>query len=457
MGKIGIIIQREYLNRVKNKTFIVMCFVAPLLFAALFIVPALLAGQPGQVREIVVVDESGCPDSVGYAFVFQDTQNLRFNYNHVYEKLGDVKKAYKDSEQVSLLYIPENFMGGCENDSGVVHSMGLTIKLISQNEPGANTLSLLERIVSTEVQRDMMRVSHISQRAIDLSLKKVSVANEVNGKVQVSEVKGIVGLAVGMVIYLYILLFGVLVMRSVTEEKTSRVVEVIISSVRPFQLMLGKILATALAGLTQFAAWVIISLLIITPIVSQINDQKLDFSSQIPNQMQTGIVVDDAPSLGKIEITKTTIESVETLLSIPWGNLIPAFAFYFIFGYLMYASMFAAVGSAVDTEADTGQFSLPLTIPLIISISSFGTILNAPDGPIAKWLSMIPFTSPVVMLMRIPFGGVQIWEICVSIGILIVSFLLMTWLAGKIYRVGILMYGKKASWKELIKWLFYKA
>jgi ABC-2 type transport system permease protein len=275
--------------------------------------------------------------------------------------------------------------------------------------------------------------------------------------VQVSEVKAVAGMVTGMVIYVYILIFGVWVMKSIVEEKTTRIVEVIISSVKPFQLMFGKIIAVALAGLTQFASWIIVSSIIIFPIINKINDQRLDYT-KLQHNMTTGVVVDHGPkSMLNFNITEETKAAMETIMSIPWGNLIPAFIFFFIFGYLMYAALFAAVGSAVDTDADTSQFSLPITIPLMIAfVVSTTTVLNDPNGTIAKWLSMIPFTSPVVMLVRIPFGGVEVWEIYLSLGILIASFLLMTWLAARIYRVGILMYGKKNSWKELGKWLFYK-
>lgn len=456
-GKIGIIIQREYFNRVRSKVFIAMCIIAPILIAGLVLIPPILASQPGSAREIVVVDASGCPDSVGYAYIFKDTANLHFNYKHVYQPYNDVKKMYSDSDHASILFIPENFMGGCANDStGMEHSTGLSVKLVSNNEPGFNTLNLLSNILSSEVQRDMMKVNHVSQRAIDLSLKKIAVLNEVGGHIQVSQVKYYAGLFAGMVIYIYILIFGVMVMRSVVEEKQTRIVEIVVSSVKPFQLMLGKIVATALVGLTQFLCWVILSLFIIVPIVNKINDQATDFTKVQPHQMQTAVAVNTDKPLLDFQVNEQTAAAVETIKSIPWSNLIPAFMFYFIFGYLMYASLFAAVGSAADTDVDTGQFSLPVTIPLIIAVASSAAVLNDPDGPIAKWMSMIPFTSPVVMLMRIPFGGVKPWEILLSGTILVLSFLFMTWIAGRIYRVGILMYGKKASWKELAKWMFYR-
>jgi ABC-2 type transport system permease protein len=204
--------------------------------------------------------------------------------------------------------------------------------------------------------------------------------------------------------------------------------------------------------------WIILSMLIVVPILNTIDDARLDHMKLQNTAEGTAVSVSGGGNgaLTEIALNENTQETMEKLMSVPWNNLIPAFVFFFIFGYLMYASIFAALGSAADTESDTAQFSVPVTIPLIIAMASFTVVVNDPDGTIAKWLSMIPFTSPIVMLMRIPFGGVYLSELLLSMGILIVSFFFMTWLAGRIYRVGILMYGKKVSWRELGKWIFYK-
>ncbi len=455
MGKIGIIIWREYLSRVKNRTFIIMCFVFPLLIGGLFFITQRLQQEADATRTIVIVDASGIPDSIGYAYVLRDTMNLHVNYDYVYKPLDDVRKIFKDSSDVSILWFPENFMGG---DTTGTYGVGMTVKLISTKNPGFNSINLVQNILSREIQRDNMKMNNISPRAIALSQKKVVVANEVNGSVSDNDWKAFVGLVFGVIIYMYILMFGVQVMRSVVEEKMTRIVEVIISSVRTFQLMIGKIIGVTMVGITQFLIWLILSLVIVLPIINSVNDQKLDVSKLQTHQMKTGIAMNDNNSnVMSIDPTLRTQEAVEKILSIPWSNLIPAFLLYFLFGYLLYASIFAAMGSAADVEADTQQFSVPVTIPLMIAMFSSGIVLNDPNGTIAKWLSMIPFTSPIVMLMRIPFGGVSVSELLTSLGILVVSFLLMTWIAAKIYRVGILMYGKKASWKELGKWIFYKA
>ncbi len=453
MGKIGIIIWREYITRVKNKTFVIMCFLLPMLMGGMIFVTQRISEDANVTRTIVVVDASGIPDSIGYAFIFHDTLDLHFNYNYVYKGREEVKKIFKDSSHVSILWIPENFMGGGDSTAG--HSTGLSVKLISTSEPGPNTINLLEAVLSREMQKDMMEVSHISQRAIDLALKKVSVADEVNGTTQ-GDIKAMVGLAFGFIIYMYILMFGVQIMRSVVEEKMTRIVEVIISSVKPFQLMLGKIIGVTMVGITQFLVWLILSMAIVIPVVNSVNADNTDYTKAMPQQVKNAIPVTTENSILSIDPTEKTKEVIATILTIPWGNLIPAFLFYFLFGYFLYASIFAAIGSAADVDADTQQFTLPVTIPLIISMMASVTVINDPNGHIAKILSMIPFTSPIVMLIRIPFGGVGVYELLLSFAILIVTFLAMTWISGRIYRVGILMYGKKASWKELGKWIFYK-
>ena len=453
MGKLGIIIWREYLTRVKNKTFIIMCFVLPLLVGGMIFVTQKIDEQNAIHRTIVVVDDSGIPDSLGYAFIFNDTLDLKFNFNYVYKGLDNVRPIFKDSSHVSTLWIPESFQGG--GDSTAMHSPSLVTKLISTSAPGPNVLNLLENVLTNEIQRDNMRINHISRQAVDLALKKVTVADEVNGSTQ-GDIKAIVGLAFGFIIYMYILMFGVQIMRSVVEEKMTRIVEVIISSVKPFQLMLGKIIGVTMVGITQFLIWIMLSLAIVIPVVNSVNDSNIDFTKSMPHQIKNAIPVNPDINLLSIDPTQQTKDVVETIMTIPWGNLIPAFLFYFLFGYFLYASIFAAIGSAADVDADTQQFTFPVTIPLIIAMLSSVTIINDPNGSVAKLLSMIPFTSPVVMLIRIPFGGVGIYELLLSIGILIVSFLIMTWISARIYRVGILMYGKKATWKELGKWIFYK-
>jgi len=245
-----------------------------------------------------------------------------------------------------------------------------------------------------------------------------------------SEMSSAIGFITAFLIYLFIFMYGSMVMRGVIEEKTSRIVEVIISSVRPFQLMMGKIVGVALVGLTQFVLWILLTYSIASLF------EVVFMNSNNQSEIITGIL----SSVGQINLSSIVI----------------SFLFYFIGGYLLYSSLFAAIGSAVDTESDTQQFVLPITIPLILSLVMIEPIMNNPDGTLAIWLSIIPFSSPIIMMVRLPFGGVENWEIIISATVLICTFLSTTYIASKIYRVGILMYGKKSSFKELIKWISYK-
>ena len=452
MSKTWIIIWREYLSRIKNRTFVIMCFVLPLMLGGLFFITQRLEEEAKGPRTIVIVDETPMADSISFANEFWDTLDLHFDKTHLREPISQVEKQFKDSSHTSILYIAANFFN--DGPTGEEHSPGKAVVLKSTTDPGNNTINVLAAIMTRAYQKDILKAEHIPQHALDIALSRITVTSEINGTKE-GQVRGIVGLVFGMIIYMYILMFGVQIMRSVVEEKMTRIVEVIISSVKPFQLMLGKIIGVTLVGLTQFAIWIILSLFIVVPFVNSIHNKDLDFSKD-QHQPKIAVVASEHSSTLEIDPTERTREIVEILVSIPWGNLIPAFLLYFLFGYFLYASIFAAIGSAADVDADTQQFTFPVTIPLIISIASSGIVLSDPNGHIAKMLSMIPFTSPIVMLMRIPFGVVSISELLTSLGILLVTFLLMTWIAGKIYRVGILMYGKRSSWKELGKWIFYK-
>jgi ABC-2 type transport system permease protein len=267
----------------------------------------------------------------------------------------------------------------------------------------------------------------------------------------------ILGLIAGILIYVFIFSFGSQVMRGVIEEKTSRIVEIIVSSVKPFQLMMGKILGIAMVGLTQFVLWILLSFLIITSFqLLQPEKFSLQDSPQVMLDNK-GLTPDEVEQMKMSEMIASDQGNkiLEGIASINFDVIIMLFLFYFIFGYLMYAALFAAIGSAVDNEADTQQFMLPVTAPLIISILMAQMVINNPDGVVAFWLSIIPLTSPVIMMVRIPFG-VHWTELALSMSLMVAGFLATTWFAAKIYRTGILMYGKKSSYKELAKWLFHK-
>jgi ABC-2 type transport system permease protein len=264
-----------------------------------------------------------------------------------------------------------------------------------------------------------------------------------------------IGLVAAIMIYIFIFMYGVQVMRGVMEEKTSRIVEVILSSVKPFQLMMGKIVGVALVGLTQFLLWVILSTTLYgfasATILRDIDMKQIQAKEEI---IKIGENL-EFEKMGKNNQPTEIAQLWNDFKSVDMVSILLCFLFYFLAGYLLYSALFAAIGAAVDSEAETNQFMLPITIPLIFAFGIAQTVMQDPQGPLAFWFSMIPLTSPVVMMVRLPFG-VPAWEIALSMGLLILGFLFTTWLAGKIYRTGILMYGKKITWKELGKWLFYK-
>ncbi len=420
MRKIWLIIKREYLVRVRKKAFIVMTIVGPLLMAALMIVPTYLANKTQELRTIAIEED-------GFEFTNQieDTDFLHFSKIPT-EEATLLKNDFSESNYYALLYIEEDNFTLYSNQQ-----ISLTVSKAIENQ--------LEQIIEHQKLKaagiDLTILSE-AQSTVHITTKIITEdGSTTNSKAEAS--MGI-GFICGILIYMFIFMYGTMVMRGVIEEKTSRIVEVIISSVKPFQLMMGKILGVALVGLTQFALWILLTI----AIASVAELMFMDASSMTTelNSTQQSILLSELSNLtGGINLMQIFV----------------SFIFYFLAGYLMYSSLFAAVGSAVDAEADTQQFVLPITIPLILAFILIQPIMENPDGPLAFWMSIIPFTSPVIMMVRLPFG-VANWELALSMGVLILSFILTTYLAGKIYRTGILMYGKKTSYKELWKWLSYK-
>ena len=420
MRKIWLIIKREYLVRVRKKAFIVMTIVGPLLMAALMIVPTYLANETQELRTIAIEED-------GFEFTNQieDTDFLHFSKIPT-EEATLLKNDFSESNYYALLYI--------EGDNFTLYSnqqISLTVSKAIENQ--------LEKIIEHQKLKaagiDLTILSE-AQSTVNITTKIITEdGSTTNSKAEAS--MGI-GFICGILIYMFIFMYGTMVMRGVIEEKTSRIVEVIISSVKPFQLMMGKILGVALVGLTQFALWILLTIAIASFAELMFMDEG-SMTTEL-NSTQQSILLSELSNLtGGINLMQIFV----------------SFIFYFLAGYLMYSSLFAAVGSAVDAEADTQQFVLPITIPLILAFILIQPIMENPDGPLAFWMSIIPFTSPVIMMVRLPFG-VANWELALSMCVLILSFVLTTYLAGKIYRTGILMYGKKTSYKELWKWLSYK-
>ena len=416
MHKIWLIIKREYLVRVRKKSFIIMTILGPILMAALLIVPTFLATQTQENRIIALNEDAN--------YILEDSEFIHFTTIPTSEA-ELLKTDFSESPFYALLYIDgENFT------------------LYSNQQISLSVSKSIERQLEQLIEHEKLKLLGIDLQILEDASTEINITTKIiseDGNTSNSQAEASMGIGFlsGILIYMFIFMYGTMVMRGVIEEKTSRIVEVIISSVKPFQLMMGKILGVALVGLTQFVLWILLTIIISTVAELAFLDANV-MATEMNSSDQSVILAQVAEFTGGINLLQIFL----------------AFIFYFLAGYLMYSALFAAVGSAVDAEADTQQFVLPITIPLILSFVLITPIMENPDGTLAFWMSMIPFTSPVIMMVRLPFG-VTNWELALSIGILITSFIGTTWLAGRIYRTGILMYGKKATYKEIWKWLKY--
>lgn len=420
MNKTFLIIKREFLVRVKKKSFIIMTLLAPILMASLIIVPVLVTDS-GQQKRLIGIYEN----TTNFAKEIEDSENIHFT---VFDdmQMDDFIKDPEGSNYYALLKI--------ENDSYSIYS---------NQQIGLNLRKSIEKQLEQISERNKLKQAGINLEIIEqaktnINIKTKIITSEGNTTSSSTEASIGIGFITGILIYMFIFMYGTMVMRGVIEEKTNRIVEIIISSVKPFQLMIGKILGVALVGLTQFILWIVLTI-----IISSIAEIIFFDTTEITNNLDS---VDQSVILN--EFTRLT-GGINLML------IFVSFLFYFLFGYLMYSALFAAVGSAVDAEADTQQFMLPITIPLIFSFILIQPVMDNPDGVLAFWLSIIPLTSPIIMMARLPFG-VESWQLIISMILLILGFIFTTFIAGKIYRTGILMYGKKISYEELWKWLTYK-
>ena len=479
MKKIFLIIQREYLTRVRKRSFLVMTVLGPLLMAATFVIPIYMATQSEETKKVAVLDETG------YFFnKFSDTKSLHFHYYTVGDtnkrsaspkKSGDetivmdcedAKARFNKEGDDALLYIKEP-----ENKTPPVNATLYSVKSADLNIVSYVKYIMVKRLEVIKLRgcldkyktdgHDSIPVNDIlvSMRStMDIETLKI----DKNGKESKSytELHMILGMFAGFMIYFFIFMFGAQVMRGVIEEKTSRIVEVIISSVKPFQLMMGKIIGVGLVGLTQFLLWVVLTFGIVTIATST-------FIAKSGKQVTTEKIIQQQKSInpGGAELLQqqteenpiADIDVWNAINSIDFFFMIRYFIFYFIFGFLFYAAFFAAIGSAVDSESDTQQFMLPITLPLVFAIVMAQYVIREPNGTWAFWLSVIPFTSPVIMMIRLSFNiGYDFWQVYLSMALLVLGFLANTWIAAKIYRTGILMYGKKINYVELWKWIRYK-
>ena len=465
INTLGIIIQREYLNKVKKKSFLIITFLAPILFAAMCILPSLIMlGAKEEAKKVGVIDRSGI---VTPFLENSDTVEYIFLENVLPE---DVKTKLSDYGIDALLSISEL--------DPVQRSV--SADCYSEKPLGMDTGSIIENRINDAVESYRIESSGVANleeimAGVKSNIHLHSYTIDDSGKETISEsgVYMVVSMVLGMAIYMFIALFCGMVMSSVIEEKSSRVVEVLVSSVKSTELMFGKIIGVALVALTQFLLWIVLTLAILTAAMGIIGKDKImgafseQDTAQMTQMMTPGVhMPTDIPSVESLTaIADSTAAGsaepsgmqaiVSTLSNINLPQLLVCFLLFFIFGYLLYASLFAAIGSAVENEGDSQQLQLPVTIPLLLGFFIAIYAFKAPGSSLVFWGSMIPFTSPIVMLARLPFG-VATWEIVLSIVLLVATFAATAWLSAKIYKVGILMFGKKSTWKDLWNWLKQK-
>ena len=446
MNKILLVIQREYLTRVKKPSFWILTLVVPILLAGVYAIPIILASRPLEHANVLVVDDSG---------LFQG--QFRSGRDITYHEAGSIDYARRQLEQTdtldAIVYIPARETT-LPRDAYLYYrtdapSMTVQGDVNSQLQEILRNRILLDVHGLTPDDYTMLTSTHIKLRTQDIE----------TGRDSFLQVKIALGVILAMLVFIAVFMFGSQVMRGVMEEKTSRIVEVIVCSVKPFQLMMGKVVGIGLVGLTQFALWVILSAIAVTG-VQLTNADLFEQVSQRGNRTEIATKGDEATSqyqTAQYEATQYaagegTDNSLHDLIlgltDINYGLIILLFIFYFVFGYLLYASLFAAAGSLVDNDTDSQQFTLPLTVPLLLAMLLLPAMINEPSGNISTWLSLIPFTSPVAMLLRIPFG-VPVWQVVLSMLLLLATFPLCIWAAAKIYRSAILRYGQKTTWRDV--------
>ncbi|MFV5684459.1 ABC transporter permease [Flavobacterium sp. GB2R13] len=438
MSIISLIIKREFIAKVRNKSFIVMTFLSPLLFVGIAAFVGYLSSMKADTKRIAIHDESGL---FAKEFTSQNVKKGEYKYLDLSQiDLKFLKDSITNENYEGLLYIPN------ESNSKDFENK---IQFISNESPSISFIESVQDVIAKKLTKTNLEKAHLDTLAIKNAESKVSISlTKASGEESVkglNEIKIGIGGAFGYLIMMFIIIYGNMVMRSVIEEKTNRIVEIIISSVKPFQLMMGKIVGTALAGLLQFIIWAVIGL-------------SLMFAASLFFGVNVGPTARISPELmhtAQQEFAGTAQMYIKELWNLPIASILIGFVIYFIGGYFLYSSFYAAIGAAVDNQTDSQQFLLPIIMPLMLSVYiGFFTVINDPHGTIAVIFSMIPLTSPIVMLMRIPFG-VPWWQIVISITLLFGTFFSVVWFAAKIYRVGILMYGKKPTWNELYRWLKY--
>jgi len=448
MSKTTLIIKREYLTRVKKKSFILLTLLAPFLFAGFFALIIFLVQPEQKDYQIQVIDDTN--------IMFEEMASL-FNKKISDVKWSEAKSSYvnaladfrKDESEIDyLVWLPKNVLDMNNNQAQLIYKKAPNVKIETKILKYVNDARESYLITKHGVSREKYNKV---KTTINLSTLNITNLDEDGKKKEEKadfKVAAGVGFGFSVLILMFIFTFGMQVMRGVIEEKTSRIIEVIISSVKPFQLMMGKIIGIGLVGLTQFVVWFGLTAILILAMVFFLGIEM--GSPEEIAQMSKEMAESKAGNIGMQN------DFFNAFWNLPWLQIIFSFFFYFLGGYLLYSSLYAAIGAAVDSETDTQQFLMPIMLPLMLGfyVTQLSVMTN-PEGSAMFWLSMIPFTSPVAMLVRISMESVSLWEVLLSMFLLIITFVGTTWVAGKIYRTGILMYGKKASWKEMFKWLKY--
>ncbi len=438
MSILTLIIKREFIAKVRNKSFIVMTFLSPLLFVGIAVFVGYLSSMKADTKRVAIHDETGLfvnefksMNSTDGEYLYQDFSAIDVKY---------LRDSITNESYEGLLCIPK-----VTNDKDLENK----VQFISNESPSISFITNVQDIIAKKITKDNFQKANLdtlaiqnAQAKVTISLAKASGEKSLKG---LNEIKIGIGGAFGYLIMMFIIIYGNMVMRSVIEEKTNRIVEIIISSVKPFQLMMGKIIGTSMAGLLQFFIWAIIGLTLMFTASAFFGIDASPTAKISPELLQAG----------NQEFAQTAQMYVKELWDLPIATILISFVVYFIGGYFLYSSFYAAIGAAVDSETDSQQFLLPIIMPLVLAVYiGFFTVIHDPHGTIATVFSMIPLTSPIVMLMRIPFG-VPLWQLAISVTLLFGTFFFVVWFAAKIYRVGILMYGKKPTWRELYKWLQY--
>jgi ABC-2 type transport system permease protein len=438
MSIISLIIKREFIAKVRNKSFIVMTFLSPLLFVGIAGFVGYLSSMKADTKRIAIHDESGL-----FVEEFVAKNSDKSDYKYIDLSLIEaqfLKDSITNESYEGLLLIP---------NTANIGDLESKIQFISNDSPSISLIENVQAIIANKITNINLEEAKLdteaikkAQSTVNISLAKASGEQTVKG---LNEIKIAIGGGFGYLIMMFIIIYGNMVMRSVIEEKTNRIIEIIISSVKPFQLMIGKIIGTSLAGILQFFIWAVIGL-------------SLMFAASVFFGVNAGPTAKVPPELmqqAQHEFAAAAQMYIKELWNLPIASILIGFVVYFIGGYFLYSSFYAAIGAAVDNQTDSQQFLLPIIMPLVLSVYvGFFSVMNDPNGTLAVVFSMIPLTSPIVMLMRIPFG-VPLWQIAISVTLLFATFFSVVWFAAKIYRVGILMYGKKPTWKELYKWLKY--